>query len=171
MQKLYTGMAVIVMVLAGMVSAYGQQMQTYTSTDAGFTVRFPQAEVQTGNQKLFLKGGGTTTLYQYYVKVDNNNVAYMVMHFDYPEDYTNGDPQTALATVRDSAVGSKPLLSDIAINLNGVPGREFTTKDDKMNYTSRLYLRGKRLYQLIVFSNRDHPATQTSEFLDSFKIF
>ncbi len=171
MQKLHTAMAVIVMVLAGVVSAYGQQMQPYTSTDAGFTINFPQAEVKTGTQKLFFKGGGITTVYQYYVKVDNNNVAYMVMHYDFPSDYANGDPQTVLATARDTAVGGKPLLSDIAINLNGVPGREFTTKDDKLNYTSRLYLSGKRLYQLIVFSNRDHPATQTSEFLNSFKIF
>ena len=59
----------------------------------------------------------------------------------------------------------------MAINLNGVPGREFTAKDDNWNFTVRQLLQGKRLYQLIIVSKPDHPATQTSDFLNSFKIF
>jgi hypothetical protein len=35
----------------------------------------------------------------------------------------------------------------------------------------RQYLQGKRLYQLTVASNNDHPATQVSQFMSSFKIF
>jgi hypothetical protein len=62
-------------------------------------------------------------------------------------------------------------LSDVAISLNGVPGREFTAKDDTGNYTVRQYLKGKRLYQLIVVSNAANPGTQISDFMSSFKIF
>jgi len=170
MRKLHTPMAVFVVVLAGMVSAGGQQMQPYTSTDGRFTVNFPQAEVKQESQAIDLKGGGTTTLHQFWVELADNNVSYMVMYNDYSGDYANGDPQTVLATTRDGAVGTKTLLSDIVISLNGVPGREFTAKDDTWNYTVRQYLQGKRLYQLIVVSNNDHPATQISDFMSSFKI-
>jgi hypothetical protein len=76
-----------------------------------------------------------------------------------------------LASTRDGAVGGKTLLSDTAISLNGIPGREFTAKDDTWNYTVRQYLNGKRLYQMIVVSNSANPATQISDFMTSFKIF
>ncbi|MGD0739526.1 MAG: hypothetical protein ABR957_08020 [Terracidiphilus sp.] len=171
MQKLYTRMAVVVAVLAGSVAAGAQQMQPYTSTGGRFTVNFPQAEVKSSSQSIDLKGGGTTTLYQFWVELANGNVSYMVMYNDYSADYANGDPQTVLATTRDGAVGGKTLLSDTVISLNGVPGREFTAKDDTWNYTVRQYLSGKRLYQMIVVSNNANPATQISDFMTSFKIF
>ena len=179
MQKLYTLMAVVVVVLAGVVSAGAQQMQPYTSTDGRFTVNFPQAEVKQESQTINLGGCtptpqkqcDTTTLHQFYVELADNNVSYMVMYNDYSGDYASGDPQTVLQTTRDGAVGTKTLLSDIVISLNGVPGREFTAKDDTWNYTVRQFLQGKRLYQLIVVSNAANPATQISDFLNSFRIF
>lgn len=170
MRKLITDVATFAVVMAAVVTAGAQQMQPYTSTDGRFTVSFPQATVQQSNQAISLSGGGTTTLYQFYVELDDNNVSYMVMYNDYSANYANGDPQTLLAQTRDGAVGKKTLVSDIAISLNGVPGREFTAKDNDWSYTVRQYLSGKRLYQLIVVSNTAHPATQTSDFLNSFKI-
>jgi predicted Zn-dependent protease len=94
----------------------------------------------------------------------------MVMYNDYAAGQAAGDPQTVLAKTRDGAVKGKTLLSDKVISLNGVPGREFTAKDDNWNYTVRQYLQGKRLFQLIIVSNAANPATQTSAFLNSFKI-
>ena len=172
MRKLYTRMAVVVVVLAGVVSAGAQQMQPFTSTEGRFTANFPQGAVQQANQAINLSGGGTTTLYQFSVDQANGNVSYMVMYSDYSANYANGDPQTLLAETRDGAVKGKTLLSDIAISLNGVPGREFTAKDgDGWNYTVRQFLQAKRLYQLIVVSNAANPATQISDFLNSFTIF
>jgi len=162
-------MAVVVVVLASVVSAGAQQMQPYRSTDGRFTVNFPQAEVKLDSQTVSLGGGGSTTLYQVSV-APSNNISYLVMYNDYTADYANGDPQTVLQTTRDGAVKGKTLLSDIVISLNGVPGREFTAKDDTWNYTVRQFLQGKRLYQLIVVSNSADPATMISQFLDSFKI-
>lgn len=178
MRKLNTQMAVIVVMLAGVVSSGAQQMDPYTSTDGRFTVNFPQAEVKQENQTINLGGCtptpqkpcDTTTLYQFSVELANGYVSYMVMYNDYPGNYASGDPQTVLQTTRDGAASGKTLLSDIVIGLNGVPGREFTAKDGTWNYTVRQFLQGKRLYQLIVVSSNDHPATQISQFLDSFKI-
>ncbi len=151
-------------------AASGRSMQPYRSADGRFTVNFPQAEVKQKSHTIDLRGGGTTTMYQFWVELADSQVSYMVMYNDYAADNANGDPQSVLATTRNGVVGGKTLLSDMAISLNGVPGREFTAKDDTWNYTVRQFLQGKRLYQLIIVSNNDHPATQISEFLNSFKI-
>jgi hypothetical protein len=165
-----TRMAVVATLCVGVMSAGGQQMQPYASTDGRFTVNFPQGEVKRSTEPINFKSGETGTMYEFTVEIEGGNVAYLVMYNDYGADQANEDAQTVLARTRDGATSGKTLLSDIAINLNGVPGREFTCKDDKWNYTVRQYLSGKRLYQLIVVSNNDHPATQTSEFMNSFKI-
>lgn len=162
--------AVAALLIAGVAMAAGQQMQPYTSTDGGFTVQFPAGEVKHDTETVNLKGGGTTSLYEIWVEQASGNVSYMVMYSDYPPDYANSDPQTVLAGTRDGAIKNKTLKSDIAINLDGVPGREFTAYDDNWNYTVRQYLKGKRLYQLIIVSNNANPATLTSDFVNSFKI-
>ncbi len=172
MRNLWTQIAVALFLLAGAASANCQQMQPYTSTDGRFTVNFPQGEVKQSSQTIDLKGGGTTTLYQFWVELDNNNVSYMVMYNDYTGNYASGAPQDTLATTRDGAVSGKTLTSDMAIDLNGVPGRAFTATDTSGWYFSvRQFLAGKRLYQLIVVSTKDHPATQTDQFMSSFRIF
>jgi uncharacterized caspase-like protein len=155
---------------SSLITAGGQQMQPYTSTEGRFTVTFPGGSPKLDTQTVNLKGGGTSTLYEFWTELENNNVSYMMMYNDYSAEYVKGDPQATLATTRDGAVNGKKLLSDMAISLNGVPGREFTAKDDTWNYTVRQFLHGKRLYQLIIVSSDAHPATQTSAFLDSFRI-
>ena len=145
-------------------------MQPYTSTDGRFTVNFPQGQVEQKTDPLPYNDGTTGTMYEFSVELANGNIAYMVLYNDYAPNQANDDAQTVLARTRDGAVGGKTLLSDMAISLNGVPGREFTCKDDTWNYTVRQFLNGKRLYQLIVVSKPDVPATQTSDFLSSFRI-
>ncbi len=170
MQKLYAHVAVVVAVLVSVVSAGGQQMQPYTSADGRFTVNFPQGEVQQSTDAIPYADGTKGTMYDLSVSLAGGNIAYMVLYNDYSATQANGDPQTVLANTRDGAVKGKTLLSDIAINLYGVPGREFSCKDDTWNYTVRQFLSGKRLYQLIVVSKSDQPATQTSDFMNSFRI-
>ena len=169
MQNLGARMAVVVMVLASVAPACAQQ--PYTSTDGRFSVQFPAGEVKQDTQSVTLKGSDTSTLYEFWVELADGNVSYMVMYNDYPAAYANDSADAVLARTRDGATKGKTLLSDMAINLNGVPGREFTSKDDKWSFTVRQFLKGKRLYQLIIVSNPDHPAPQTSDFLNSFKIF
>ena len=143
---------------------------TFTSNDGRFTVSFPQAEVKQKSRAFKPKGSKTTTVHEFWVELAGNNISYMVMYYDYQGDHADGDPQAVLATTRDGAVRGKALLSDTAISLNGVPGREFTARDRSWNYTVRDYLEGKRFYRLIVVSNIGHPATQILEFMSSFKI-
>jgi hypothetical protein len=157
--------------LTGCVAlAAGQQLQLYTSDDGRFSVQFPAGEVKHDTQPIPLQGSDSSTLYEFWVESADGNVSYMVMYNDYPANYANDGADAVLARTRNGAVKGKTLLSDMAINLNGVPGREFTAKDDTWNFTVRQFLKGKRLYQLIVVSKPDNPATQTSEFMNSFKI-
>lgn len=171
MQKLYTRMAVAIVMFTAVVAAGGQQMQPYTSTDGRFTVNFPQGAVKQDTQQVALSGSDSSTLYEFWVESADGNVSYMVMYNDYPANYANDGADAILARTRDGAIKGKTLLSDIAINLNGVPGREFTAKDDTWNFTVRQFIQGKRLYQLIVVSKPADPATQTSDFMNSFRIF
>jgi hypothetical protein len=170
MSKWFARATVALALVAGAVAACGQLM-FYTSNEGRFSVQFPVGEVKQDTEQVNLKGGDTTTLHEFWVEQGEGNISYMVMYSDYPPDYANREPQQVLAGTRDGAVKNKTLLSDIEISLNGVPGREFTAKDDNWNYTVRQYLKGKRLYQLIVVSNHDHPAVFISDYLNSFKIF
>ncbi len=145
-------------------------MKPYSSDVGRFTVQFPGGEVKQDTQPITLQGTDTSTLYEFYTESADGNVSYMLMYNDYPAAYANDGSDAVLARTRDGAVKGKTLLSDMAITLNGIPGREFTAKDDTWNFTVRQFISGKRLYQLIVVSKPSAPATQTSDFLDSFKI-
>ena len=145
--------------------------QSFTGSAGRFTVYFPGGEPKQQMETVQLKGGDSTKLFEFWTETDNSNVSYMVMYNDYSPEYATGDPQIVLTTTRDGMVKGKTLVTDNAVSLNGVPGRAFTAKDDHWNYSVRQYLKGKRLYQLIVVSNNDHPATQTDQFMNSFSIW
>lgn len=166
MRRLTTLVALIVLV-AYLPEWRCAGAQTFTSKDGRFTVYFPGGEPKQASQKVPLQGGGATVGYQYWTELESNNVSYMVMYNDFSGDYANGDPQATLASLRDGAVSKKTLLTDNAVSLNGVPGRSFTAKDGNWNYSMRQYLKGKRLYQLIVVSTNEHPATQADQFFNS----
>jgi hypothetical protein len=170
MRNLWTQIAVVLFLLAGATTAKSQQMQPYTSNDGRFTVQFPAGTIKQDTQPVTLQGSDSSTLYEFWVELEDNNVSYMVMYNDYPPNYANDSAANVLVRTRDGAVKDKTLTSDTAINLNGVPGRAFTCSDDKWNYSVHQFLKGKRLYQLIVVSGKDHPATLTDQFMNSFSI-
>jgi len=142
----------------------------YTSADGRFSVTFPGGTVKQETEPVALQGGGSSTLYEYWVELEGGSVTYMVMYNDYAPDYANDGATNVLARTRDGAVKGKTLTSDVAIDLNGVPGRAFTCSDKDWNYSVHQFLSGKRLYQLIVVWGNDHPATATDEFMNSFRI-
>lgn len=145
------------------------QMQTFTSAEGRFSVQIPGAP-KLDTESVKLQGNDSSTLYEFWVEMDNGMVSYMVMYNDYPANYANDAPQSVLARTRDGAVKGKTLTSDVAIELNGVPGRAFTANDDKWNFTVHQFLAGKRLYQLIVVVGKDHAAPLTDQFMNSFRI-
>ncbi|MGP8250625.1 MAG: hypothetical protein ACLQHF_01225 [Terracidiphilus sp.] len=175
-------------------SASTAPMQFFTSSEGRFSVMMPGTPAK-DSQQAKLGDSASTTIYQFSVSLANDNISYMVMYNDYPAGYAEDAPQAVLARTRDGAVKSKTLNSDQAIEMTVsagpdassskdagdqgrssagavVPGRAFTAADsDGWNYSVRQFLRGKRLYQLIVVSGKGMTAAQTGEFMNSFRIF
>jgi hypothetical protein len=119
-----------------------------------------------------LAGGESTTINSFTVTLDDSNDSYTLIYNDYPADYANGDPQAVLTSLRDGSITGKTLLSDNPITLGGVPGRAFTSIDGHgWIFTVHQFLKGKRLYQLIVVGTAYHPAYLSDQFLSSFKIW
>ena len=147
------------------------QLRPYRSQQGRFSIDFPPGTPQHAVKAITLKGGATSILHQTWVELNHSSVAYMVMYNDYPADYADQAPEDVLASARSGAVDGKTVLSDRTITLNGVPGRAFTATDnDGWHYTVHQYLARARLYQLIVVSDKNHPAADTEEFMRSFRI-
>lgn len=145
-------------------------MQAFSSAEGLFSVELPGTPQQAA-KPLSLQGGGASTLHQFWVDLDNDNVTYMVIYNDYPDDYASASPQELLQIMRDGVVRDKTLTSDVPMDLFGVPGRAFTALDkDGWQYAVHQFLDGTRLYQLIVVNNREHPAARTEQFMNSFRI-
>lgn len=145
-------------------------MQTFTSQEGRFSVLLPGTPQQK-SQQIALQGGASSTLHQFWVELQGGKVTYMVMYNDYPPQVTSQGAQAVLAKVRDGAAKGKTLTSDASIEVNGVPGRAFTLTDSNgWNYSIHQFLAGQRLYQLIVVSNKAHPAQLTDQFMNSFRI-
>lgn len=145
-------------------------MQPFTSAEGRFSIDLPGTPQQSA-KPLSLQGGGASTLHQFWVDIDNDNITYMVIYNDYPPDYATASPEELLQTMRDGVVRDKKLTSDVPIDLYSTPGRAFTALDkDGWQYAVHQFLDGSRLYQLIVVNNKDHPAARTEQFLNSFRI-
>ena len=145
-------------------------MMAFSSAEGLFSVELPGAPKQAA-KPFSLLGGGESTLHQFWVDLDSDNITYMVIYNDYPADYASAAPQELLQTMRDGVVRDKTLTSDVPMDLFGVPGRAFTALDkDGWQYAVHQFLDGTRLYQLIVVNNKEHPAPRTEQFMNSFRI-
>ena len=187
MRKLYTPIAVVLLLLAGAVSAdpaqpvwsagapqaaapAGAPVQTYTSTDGRFSVLFPGTP-KLEAQPIHLKNGETTTLYEFEFSADDDKASYIVMYNDYAADVIAGAPDALLQRTEAGAVVGKTLLTETAIDLHGVPGRAYTAKDsDGYNYDVHEFLSGTRFYQLIITTAKGDSATHRDLFMNSFSI-
>jgi hypothetical protein len=148
------------------------QLVEIVGPDGHFSIKFPGAP-QYGSD--LGKLNGTTETFQinrFYVSLQNDNVAYMLMYNDYPADADTTSPSALLEQVRAGAADGKTVLSDDQIVLNGLPGRAFTTRDPKTgyNYDEHAFLVGKRLYQIIVVTGKDYTAPNRDAFLNSFNL-
>ncbi len=145
-------------------------MRTFISQEGRFSVMFPGSP-QKKSQPIVLQGGTSSTLWQFWVELQSGQITYMVMYNDYPPQVVSAGAQNVLAKVRDGAAKGRTLTSDVTIELNGVPGRAYTLTDSNgWNYSIHQFLAGERLYQLIVVSNKTHPANLTDQFMNSFRI-
>ena len=68
-------------------------------------------------------------------------------------------------------VTGKTLLTDAVIDLDGIPGRSYAIIDSKgYKYSIHEFMDGTRFYQLSVITPKGYTATQTDQFMNSFRI-
>jgi hypothetical protein len=173
--KLSTQVAILLL-FAGVVSAAGQPMQSVVSAEGHFTVLMP-ATVQRAQKLHEFKDGKASTEYIFMSILDNGHVVYKLVYNDLPSVPSKVDvskEQYFFEKIRDSVfstISGKTLLTDSSIALDGVPGRAFTIgTGGGMTYAARVFLKGSRLYQLVVTSDRGYTADQTKQFMESFQI-
>jgi hypothetical protein len=139
----------------------------FVSTAGRFSVLFPGAPTQ-DSSRVTLSGSDSVILHQFHLA--DGGTTYLVIYNDYPAKYVAAEPQAILESIRDASAEKATLISDEAIDLNGVPGRAFKFTDkDGMTYVTRDFLDGQRLYQVMVTVGANSTATP-EDFLDSFRI-
>jgi len=91
---------------------------------------------------------------------------------DYDPDF-NFSVQSELEANRDKFVSGVKgtLIGTTKIVLNGYPGIEFTAETDQVFFKSRVYIVGRRPYQLIAgtYKGQDE-SNNVARFLDSFQV-
>jgi hypothetical protein len=88
-------------------------------------------------------------------------------------DYTMGDVKQELDANRNSFLkGMKAtLVSESDIKLQENPGREIRAERDRLSIRSRIYLVGKRYYQVVAITPATLPGNLEAEkFLSSFEL-
>ncbi|MGA2887946.1 MAG: hypothetical protein ABSE51_07830 [Terracidiphilus sp.] len=170
MRNHWTKIAVLLLLFAGIASATDSQMQPLISTEGRFSVLMP-GTVQREQKLHQFKDGTTATDYRFWVTQDNGYVTYMVIYNDIPAGAPGDKAPQVLEKMRDALVAGKTVLADSPIELNGVHGRAIKFKrPDGIIVEIHEFIAGARQYQLLVSSRDGHPATQTDQFMNSFKI-
>jgi hypothetical protein len=110
-----------------------------------------------------------TVLTQIWLSRVTNGI-YVLGITDYPIDV---DPKTELDLDRDNflkEVNAK-LVDESPITLSGTTGKEFTGVSDAYTFKSRVYLIGRRVYQIIAGEQTASvDANRVAKFLGSFEL-
>ncbi len=152
----------------------GAPGQTFNSPEGKFNVLVPfKPKLQAEDIDSPL---GKVTSYRY---TSLNSIGlFAVMYADHPvEPKDAGQRESRLDVIRDGvlkSLGGK-LISEKKIRLYGYPGREFTVKKTEQGsediYQWRIFLVGRRVYQLAVATERkDSGSNDVTKFLTSFDL-
>ena len=148
-------------------AAQANTIQPFTSADGRFSVLFPGAPTQF-SQPVHWKNGETGTRYD--IGVITDNAVYIVGYTDSAPDVVAEGAQAHLQGTESGFIAGKTLLSDQAIDLDGVPGRAYTAADSEYYYIVHDFVAGTRFYRLFVRTRKGPTATQAVLFMNSFRI-
>jgi hypothetical protein len=138
------------------------------SDEGRFSVLLPELVSDQTETKSSTNGPYTTHLFI----VKTTKGVFLVGWVDYDPSF-NFSVQSELEANRDNFVkGVKAtLLNTTRISLNGNPGLEFTAETPEVIFKSRVYLVGRRPYQLIAGTSKGQEDSESvARFFDSFQI-
>ena len=138
------------------------------SEEGRFSVLLPELVKDHAETNSSEKGPYTTHLFV----ARTTKGVYLIGWVDYDPAFNFG-VQSELEANRDNFVKGVQgtLLNTTRIELNGNPGLEFTAETPQTFYKSRVYIIGRRPYQLIAGSNKGQDnADNVARFFDSFEV-
>jgi hypothetical protein len=139
---------------------------TFSSPEGSFSIGMPGQP--TASSQTASTAAGPIEIHLFEFATADQKTAYMVSYNDYPAGAV-GEPQGTLdGAVQGAITNSKAtLVQSHAIDLGGVPGRDYTATVAGGSLHGHIYLRGSRLYQVLI-AGSDLPSEDA--FLGSFAI-
>ena len=140
----------------------------YNSVSGRFSVLMPETPEEKTETTPSDHGPYTTHLF---VVRDTKNV-YLIGWVDYDPSF-NFNRQAELEANRDNFVKgiNATLVSTRALVLDGYSALEFSAETADRTFQSRVYMVGRRPYQIVIGTPKDDPdAVSTNRFFSSFKV-
>jgi hypothetical protein len=141
---------------------------TFNSDEGHFSVLVP--ETPTDKAETVDSANGPYTTHLFVVK-DTTSV-YLIGYVDYDPSF-NFNRQAELEANRDNFVKgiNARLVSTRPRIINGYSAIEFTAETDDRVFKSRVYMVGRRPYQIVIGSPKDmDDSVNTNRFFNSFKV-
>ena len=140
----------------------------FNSAAGRFTVLMPDTPEDKAETTPSDHGPYTTHLF---IVKDTKNV-YLIGWVDYDPSF-NFNRAAELEANRDNFVKgiNATLTSSRTLTLDGYPALEFTADTADRSFKSRVYMVGRRPYQIVIGYPKDEPdAVATNRFFNSFKV-
>jgi hypothetical protein len=141
----------------------------FAYADGRFSVLFPGTPTQS-SQPLHFSNSESGTAYDFSVSADNGKTTYLVVYSNLAPDVAAKVAEAVLQGTENGFWPGTTLLSNQAIDLDGVPGRAITAADAEYSYTAHDFVVGTRFYRLCVTTSKGYTATQADQFMNSFRI-
>jgi hypothetical protein len=141
---------------------------TVSSEEGQFSVLFPEAVEDQSKTEQSTKGPYTTHLFV----AKTSKGVFLVGWVDYDPSFNFG-VQSELEANRDNFVKgvSATLVSTSKITFNGHPGLQFTAETPDVVFRSRVYIIGRRPYQLIAGTRKgQNDSENVARFFESFQL-
>jgi hypothetical protein len=145
-----------------------QDWQTFKYPSDGFSATFPVAPNEDSRQ--VETQSGTVELHSYTLELDQ--VAFFVGVCDYGSKADGSGVDAMLEGAMNGALESSKahLTRQSKILLGHYHGLEYESDSEEMHYTTRVYMVGSRMYQMLVVYPLASPFAETRRFLDSFQL-
>jgi len=152
--------------LCFLLKSQAQDWIKFNSAEGKFSVLIPAQPTS--------QADSSTTYPTYVTKMfvsKVNNEFFVIGWVDYESGY-NFNEQSELEANRDNFIKgiSGTLVSTKNTTFNGYKAIEFSAQSGSFFWTSKVFMVGRRPYQLLVGSNTGHASENESKFYDSFLI-
>lgn len=142
----------------------------FTSEVGRFSVLMPETPTEKTDTTPSEHGPYTTHLF--ITRDKNTNNVYLIGWVDYDPSF-NFNKQSELAANRDNFVKGieARLVSTRPLQIDGYQALEFVAETAERTFKSRVYMVGRRPYQIVIGYQKDQEdALTTNRFFNSFKV-